>query len=206
MDEAAWKELFGRAADGDRAAFSELCGPAFFAGARLAALVQLSPALRYRVDVEGAVQDAMERAWRDLATLRDPTRDGFRRWLRGVIAHRVQDAARGATRARRDASREVPAGEAGESRFGWAADADPLQQAANRELHGRIADVLDQLSESYRRVILLRVLERCPTREVAVQLGKTEENVTVTLHRALIRFREALRRGGVDTTLFRPLQ
>lgn len=205
MDDASWKDTFRRAAGGNRAAFGDLCGPTFRARTRLAAFVQLPPALRHRIDVEDLVQETMDCAWRDLSTLQDTTPDGFWRWLRGVVQHRVQDAVRRETRIRRDVRRDIPSDGAGESRFGTAAHADPLQRAANHELYCRVAAVLDQLSESYRQVILLRIIESCPAREVAARLGKTEENIAVTLHRALIRFRESLRQEGVDTTLFRPL-
>ena len=202
MTEQRHASIVSRARAGDRAAFDELCGEAFRHRWRLAVTSLLPPALRHRVDVDDVVQEAMEGAWRDLGQLDDPSPAGFRRWVRGVLSHRVQDAIRRAGRERRDARREERARD-GESRFGATDDTGPLARAAADELHHRIAAVLDELSDGYREVIRLRVLEGCSTREVAEALGKTEGNVAVTLHRALIRFREGLKREGVETTHFR---
>ena len=53
--------------------------------------------------------------------------------------------------------------------------------------------VLDKLSERDRTLLILFELERLPTSEIATILELTENNVSVSLHRARERFRKLLR-------------
>jgi RNA polymerase sigma-70 factor (ECF subfamily) len=55
-----------------------------------------------------------------------------------------------------------------------------------------VHDALQELPEHYRRVVQLRDLEEQSTRETAEQLGLTEVNVRVRLHRARKQLREHL--------------
>ena len=68
--------------------------------------------------------------------------------------------------------------------------ADSLQrQQATRIVYS----VLNKLSERDRTLLILFELERLPTSEIATILELTENNVSVSLHRARKRFRKLLR-------------
>lgn len=77
------------------------------------------------------------------------------------------------------------------------ADADEiLDQGRRRDL---IRSKIESLPESYRIVLMLRDIEEMTTAEVAENLGITESNVKVRLHRAraaLKKILEPLLRGG----------
>jgi RNA polymerase sigma-70 factor (ECF subfamily) len=76
-------------------------------------------------------------------------------------------------------------------------DAQPAETPAdslNRQQATRtVYAVLNKLSERDRTLLILFELERLPTSEIATILELTENNVSVSLHRARERFRKLLR-------------
>jgi len=54
----------------------------------------------------------------------------------------------------------------------------------------RVAQLMAQLPENYRRVLTLRFLESCTIKETAAAMGITENNAKVVQHRALRRAAE----------------
>lgn len=68
-----------------------------------------------------------------------------------------------------------------------------LEAVETAERKRIVHDALQELPEHYRRVVQLRDLEEQSTRETAEQLGLTEVNVRVRLHRARKQLREHLR-------------
>ena len=61
----------------------------------------------------------------------------------------------------------------------------------------RITGLLDQLDEDMRNIFLLRYAYDLPSREIAAQLGTTENNINVKLHRARKKLAEIFRKEGV---------
>lgn len=85
--DSAERALVERARTGDREAFTALGAIHLDRLYATATLVLHDPAL-----AEDAVQEALIRAWRDLAALRDPTRLGP--WLRRLLVRACYDEAR----------------------------------------------------------------------------------------------------------------
>ena len=69
-------------------------------------------------------------------------------------------------------------------------DEEVVEQVASRELGGLLESSIDQLSENYRSVFVLREVEGLSTAETAECLGLSEELVKVRLHRAKSRLRQ----------------
>lgn len=69
---------------------------------------------------------------------------------------------------------------------------DPESDASARETRARIEDAIDGLPETYRTVVVLRLVERLSTAEVAETLGLSEEAVRVRLHRGRQELRATL--------------
>lgn len=68
----------------------------------------------------------------------------------------------------------------------------PLEETEEEQKYALLYDAMEELSESYRRIIRLRDLEEQSTKEVAEQLDLTRVNVRVRLHRARRALRDAL--------------
>jgi RNA polymerase sigma-70 factor, ECF subfamily len=69
---------------------------------------------------------------------------------------------------------------------------DPGDIAMVRMEHQEIRQMLEQLSEDYRNVLILRFLSELSPREIAHVMGRTEGAVRVLQHRALVALRELL--------------
>ena len=69
---------------------------------------------------------------------------------------------------------------------------NPLKETEEAQKYALLHDAMEELSESYRRIIRLRDLEERSTKEVAEELGLTRVNVRVRLHRARAALRDAL--------------
>src|SRR5215470_13925925 len=146
-----------------------------------------------REDAEDVLAEALLKAHRHLAQLRDST--AFRAWL-VQIARRVcwQLKQREALQPLLQLSmieeegREIPSGER------------PLeQQIALREMSSLLHEAVEKLGEEYRSVYVWRDLEDVPAKEVARRLGISIAAVKSRLHRA----RENVR-NELDARLTRP--
>ena len=171
-----------------------LAGPAVSSDALLArefeACLAECPRLAYRVALgvlrnpaaaEDVAQEALLRAYRNFARLRD--RQSFRPWL-------VRTAWRLALDARRAALRR--------ERHETAAGNEPREPAAEevaaaREFERHVAAALDALSEKLRMVMVLAAIEGYNTREVAALLAIPEGTVKTRLLRARRLMAEKLR-------------
>lgn len=190
---------------GDEEAFRHFCTPDLWQRWLIAITASLPPRLRGKVDPEDVLLETLEQAWRDIGKLQDVSTRGFQRWIPGIYRHRVADIIRYWEQPKRDVRREQ-AFPSSSRATPCRDDHTPSKSVARREQLAKIAAVLDELSESYRVVIVHRVLEGYTTKEVAEMLGKNPDNVRVTLHRALKKLGELLKQHGIDSTIFRPLE
>jgi RNA polymerase sigma-70 factor (ECF subfamily) len=147
---------------------------------------QMLRACGNREDAEDVLVEALVRAHRHLGQLRDA--GAFRAWL-AQIARRVcwQLKQREALQPLLQLSvveeegHQIPSGE------------PPLeQQIALRQMSSLLHEAVDNLSEEYRSVYLLRDLEDVPAKEVAKRLGISVAAVKSRLHRARESVRNAL--------------
>jgi len=147
---------------------------------------QMLRACGNREDAEDVLVEALVKAHRHLGQLRDA--GAFRAWL-AQIARRVcwQLKQREALQPLLQLSvveeegHQIPSGE------------PPLeQQIALRQMSSLLHEAVDNLSEEYRSVYLLRDLEDVPAKEVAKRLGISVAAVKSRLHRARESVRNAL--------------
>lgn len=134
-----------------------------------------------RQDVDDLVQDVFEIALKKLQTLRDSTKLGP--WLAAIARNRALDLRRSASRWRTE-----PIGDELE-------DSTPTP-SANAELT-RVLRALNELPDTYRETLVLRLIEGLSGPEIAEQVGMTAESVRVNLHRGMKILRERLLREDV---------
>jgi RNA polymerase sigma-70 factor (ECF subfamily) len=108
----------------------------------------------------------------------------FLAFVYGIASHKVIDAHRAATRNRAEPVADVP--DAIEVADG------PEQRALRIELTGEMAQLLDQLPEKQREILLLRVVVGFSAEETAAAVGSTPGAVRVAQHRALARLRKSM--------------
>jgi RNA polymerase sigma-70 factor (ECF subfamily) len=174
------QSLPGRAVSGESAEPLDAVAEELLAeGSRLAFRIAWS-VLRQREDAEDVAQEALARACRNLASLRD--RGRFRPWL-VRIAWRLALNHRRASRRRerRELALAVPAEPRG---------VEDLAVAS--ESHTRLWAAIDALPEKLRLVIVLAGLEGHDVRAVAALAGVPEGTVKSRLHAARRRLLEAL--------------
>jgi RNA polymerase sigma-70 factor (ECF subfamily) len=134
---------------------------------------------RVPVDAAGDLaQDVFLHAWTLIGTLREPA--AFGGWIGAIARRRAIDFVR-----RRPAEVEL------EDRAGASASPDAQYQAAEA------LAAIRELPEAYRETLLLRLVEGCSGREIAVLCGLTEDSVRVNLHRGFKLLRERLQNPAV---------
>ncbi len=141
--------------------------------------------LRDPAQTEEAVAEAYLHAWRDLGKLRQPER--FIAWLYR-IAHR-----RALAEVRRPRLEQL---EAAERVVDERREARPEDAVLASMTAAAVREVLLALPEAQREVLVLRHMGELSHREVAQQLGKSEEAVRVAYSRAARALRAELERRG----------
>ncbi len=142
--------------------------------------------LSHRDVAEDVVAQTFLLAWRDLPRLRDPGR--FEAWLFRIARNQAISAGRRrVVVAPLEAVRETPDGD---SRGRPGAD---LESAASRE---EVQRALRMLPGEQRDVLLMRFVSELPHRDVARNLGRTEQATRALQYRALLNLRRVLDRLG----------
>lgn len=180
-----------RAVDGDTVSTSWIVGR--FTPLLLAqAYHRLLPSLRAHVDPEDVVQDVWIRVLPKLGELtaqRGYTRS-LLKYLGVAVLRRVRDLTEryviGKPRAHGSGEEGAsdPMGRIPEDRTGI------VSHVVREERKGRLHEVLTELSERDRELIVLRGIEQQPPAQVAALLDMTENAVAVAYHRALKRLRD----------------
>jgi RNA polymerase sigma-70 factor (ECF subfamily) len=196
--------LVERARGGDPDAFGELCDANLRHRWLVAVTVAFPVHLRAKLDPLDVLQEALQRAWSRIETFKGDDRLAWHRWMMGILRHQVLDSVRHYRKQRRNVGREKPEyslSDATAHQISWT----PSRSVALREQHLRVAEILEDLSDAHRDVIVQRVLEGRSTAEVAELTGRSADNVRITLHRALKRLHTILETKGLESTFFRPL-
>jgi RNA polymerase sigma-70 factor, ECF subfamily len=148
--------------------------------------------LRDDEDAEDALQSAYLRAFTNLQTFRREASLGT--WLTRI----VMNEALGLKRKRRSSAtlERQPENAAGSTviPFPGARDIDPERSMAQRQITALLEQAIDDLPESFRTVLVLRLLEGMSVEETAEALRITPETVKTRLHRARDRLRQAIER------------
>jgi RNA polymerase sigma-70 factor, ECF subfamily len=183
-DEAA---LVDRLRSGDESAFVELVGRY---QPRLLRVAEATVGSRV------LAQEITQDTW--LAVVRGVDRfegrSSFTTWLFHILLNRARSAVRREERAGRPAEMAT---ERFDASGAWL---DPPQPWSERvedrllaeQLAGRVQDLLGELPETQRQVVVLRDIEGLTPSEVAELLGVTDGNQRVLLHRGRARLREML--------------
>src|SRR5262249_29296707 len=149
-----------------------------------------------RVDPSDIVQEAQLEAFRRLADYLERRPMSFRLWLRKTAQERLLMAERQHLEAaRRSVGREVPLPDHSSlllARQFLAAGSTPSQQLGKAELACRVREVLGQLSEPDREILLLRNLEMLSNQEAAEVLQIELSAASQRYGRALLRLRKLL--------------
>jgi RNA polymerase sigma-70 factor (ECF subfamily) len=166
------QDLVERASRGDRDAFAAL------ASASVDRLFAIARRILQDHDrAQDAVQSTLLHAWRDLPSLRDPTR--FQPWLQRVLVRACYEEAR-KQRAFRFAVHVIPMEPASSDSTNWLADRDQLERAFRR------------LNVEQRAVVVLHFYLGLTLREAAEVLAIPEGTARSRLHYALRILRGAI--------------
>jgi RNA polymerase sigma-70 factor, ECF subfamily len=148
--------------------------------------------LRNDDDAEDALQAAYLRAFANLSTFRHESSLGT--WLTRIVVN----VALGQVRGRRPAiafdEADISSRLDSVVAFPLAASADPERSIAQRQIGAMLERAIDDLPDSFRTVLVARVLEEMSIEETAAALGITPQTVKTRLHRARRLLREALER------------
>jgi len=132
-----------------------------------------------REDAQEALQDSFVRAYRGLATCRQPERFGA--WFFTIVVNRCRTVRRRLQRDRRfdaDLPDDVPSGGERPDSFEW---------------RDEIGQALDRLRPHYREAFLLRYVEGLEYAEMSEMTGAKEPALRMRVKRASDQLRELLR-------------
>lgn len=116
----------------------------------------------------------------------------FLAFVYGIAAHKVVDAHRLAGRDRSEPTDEVPEG--------FDDHHGPEQHALDLSAGAEMRDLLAQLPEKQREILVLRVVVGLSAEETAVAVGSTPGAVRVAQHRAVAKLRGVLDSGDAVST------
>jgi len=166
----------------------------------LLARLEVSPAMRDKVDLSGVIQQTLLEAHQGLAGQPDRRRtdEELAAWLRSILSHNLTDVLRKLGARKRDVRREWSLDAAldqSASRLErWLAveQSSPSQRAIRQEELLRMAEAMDGLPDAQRRAIELHHLRSLPLSAIAVELSTTKAAVAGLLHRGMKALRSRL--------------
>jgi RNA polymerase sigma-70 factor (ECF subfamily) len=144
---------------------------------------------------EDVAQETFLQAYQRLDSLGRP--EAFRSWLYRIAINRAHD------QLRRRARKGELAGEEGEERIRQLEDPVHLpRQLEDRDFGRRLATLLAELPEKYRRPLVLKEIEGMTYAEIAELLGWPMGTVQIRIHRARLKLRayakELEAKGGAE--------
>jgi RNA polymerase sigma-70 factor (ECF subfamily) len=184
-------EIVERARKGDQDAFFWLFQKH---QSRLAVFIryQMSDALRRRYEIDDVLQELFLRAFRDLPAFEYQGSGSFLRWLFQIARHTLQDLARHEDRQKRKVEQEALSRSADSQRIMEPAHSQtPSRILFQRERLAQLLKNLDALTKADRELILLAKVEGLTIGEMSQLLGKDKAQISLSLHRALQRLRNA---------------
>ncbi len=170
---------------------------------RILATTQIDRRLCARVSPSDIVQETLLEAHRDFVSFRGTTEREFIAWLRQILVNNLaRTVERHLIAGKRDVRREVSmdgtrtALERSSARLRSLlidSGQSPSAAAQRREHAVILADVLAELAEDYREVIVLRNLESLSFNDVAERLGRTSGATRMLWLRAIEQLRNKLK-------------
>jgi RNA polymerase sigma-70 factor, ECF subfamily len=204
--EIPFSQLLDRCRTGDKAAIEQLFGR-YRQYLSMLAQAQLGRLVRAKCDASDIVQMTLLEAHRDFPQFSGREEPELLAWMRRILSHNLFNEHRRYTAKRRAASREVSLDQV----FNGVEDSSitlgrsladptprPSQLALKRENAVLVADLLAQLPDDYRTVLMLRILQGASTEEVAAQMGRTAGAVRMLQLRALAAMRKLMADQSLD--------
>ncbi|MCG8404341.1 MAG: sigma-70 family RNA polymerase sigma factor [Phycisphaerales bacterium] len=134
---------------------------------------------------EDAVQNAFASIFRNLETFEGGS--SLKTWMHRIQINEALMLLRKRKRRKEESIDDLlPEFDAGDCRVmdEWTSERSPESLMQVTQFQEAVADLIDQLPDNYRVVLLLRDIEELSTAEVAQMLEMSEANVKVRLHRA----------------------
>jgi RNA polymerase sigma-70 factor (ECF subfamily) len=155
--------------------------------------------LRDDAEAEDVIQDTYVRAYQNLHQFAGSAL--FSTWLTRIAVHEALRRVR--LRNRNQQLDEFEQDEEGSMEV-VETSPDPEQRASNAELGRLLEEVVLDLPDAYRTIVMMRDVEQMSTAETAEALDLTEQNVKVRLHRghAMLRSSLAARLGEARRMAF----
>lgn len=175
------QSLITRAQAGDRAAFDALIERHREALERSIRTRLAGVGLQFRVAAEDVFQETLLRAFRKLPEFQWQGEDSFARWI-GVIATNLVRSA-----GRREKQSPLPLLDPDAC---IDPDDSPSKNARRGERFDRLQQALDSLDPDSRRVLVLVRIKGRPIKDVARELGRTPNAVSILLYRAAVKLKE----------------
>jgi RNA polymerase sigma-70 factor, ECF subfamily len=166
---------------------------------RILARLQLSPALRGKLDPSDIVQLTLLKAVKAIGQFRGTTAAELAAWLRQILARTLANAARDHGRGRRDVTlersldRSIEESSARLEAWLAAEQSSPSQRAERTELSMLLVQSLAKLPEAQREALLLKHCQGWSLAEIARHLDRSPAAVASLLQRGLRQLREHLR-------------
>jgi RNA polymerase sigma-70 factor (ECF subfamily) len=170
----------------------------------LLARLQIDTRFQGKFSESDVVQQTLLEACRDLPRFRGQTEAELLAWLRQILAHVLaHEVRRYAGTQQRDLDREVSLEEElarSSQRLAHVLGGEGSSPSAKAVVHEQevlLADVLAQLPDDHREVIVLRILEGLPHEEVARRMDRSVGAVRMLWVRALARLRSDVTQAGI---------
>jgi len=194
-DSTQTQRLLDRGRAGDQSAFEELFRR-HRAFVRQVIDLRLDDRLRARVDPSDIVQETQMEAFRRLPDYFEREPMPFHLWLRCTAYDRLQAARRRHLGAgKRSALRECLLPEGSSIHLAeqfMAKGSTPSHHLSRRELVREVRQVMEELSEADREILIMRNLESLTNQEVAQVLAIEPATASQRYGRALLRLRQQL--------------
>jgi RNA polymerase sigma-70 factor (ECF subfamily) len=168
---------------------------------RVLARLELSPALRGKLDPSDLVQQTLLKAHQALGQFRGRSPAELTAWLRRILARTLANAVRDHGRGRRDIalerSLERSVEESSARLDAWLAaeQSSPSQRAERNEQSMRLVKALAELPEAQREALLLKHCQGWSLAEIGRHLDRSPTAVASLLQRGLRQLREHLGTG-----------
>lgn len=191
-DTSATRELIERAQKGDAEAFGQL---ATGYQHRLECLVhiRLGKKLRLTTGVEDILQDTYLRAYKSIGSFKWTRPGCFFSWLSEICEHAIEDQARYVNAKKRTppGGNKVPdpdmvaQDEGRKYPFPGTSEGDGPRRLRREERFQRLEKALNQLSDDHREVIILAQIRGMRIKDIAKQMNRSSDAVSMLLLRAL---------------------
>jgi RNA polymerase sigma-70 factor (ECF subfamily) len=198
-DSAQTRALLDRIEAGAREALSELL-QRYQAPLHDFIDLHLDSKVRARLNASDVVQEAQMEVVRRVDDYLRRRPMPFHLWIRKTAYERLLDAHRAHRRAGRSVRREQGVPDRSSlalARPLLAKGPSPSEEAEARELAGRVAEAVAELSEADREVLLMRHAEDLPYEEIACLLEIEPAAARKRYGRAMLRLQRALTRNGL---------